>query len=332
MTLQIESIDYDKTKFVKCFVNRLFYREPHIHRSLEVMIVLNGGFDLVSHGQTYSFERGEMAIVNSLTAHEVKANTEEGSVLLCVQFSKSSLEILDIRNVSFDEIAIRKDSPDYYALAALMLSLGKCYFLKENYMYVNCLTLGSRLLYQLLTSVPNHSVGTPSEKDEVTDKRVGEICRYLDEHYTEKVSVKTLSDQMKLTPQYISKIFTQQMGISIRDYINKARFVHALRTIDSTDIPLIDVCYESGFSDYKYMEKCFKSILGCTPKEYRKRTGMIKERNDTKEFIFSDRQAAEYLERRFSELYKEDRLDDSLKRMYVEIFGESKRNLIDKSK
>ncbi len=184
------------------------------------------------------------------------------------------------------------------------------------------MTLGSRLFYFLLTDLRNHYVDAPKEKEATADKRVNQICTYLDEHFTEKISVQDLAEKMQLTPQYISKIFTQQMGISIRDYINRARFAYAIHLIDSSDEPLIDVCYESGFSDYKYMEKSFENILGCSPKEYRKRSGIIRQKKNTSEFIFSDKEAADFIGKVFNNARAMQPFDQKLQRMYSELFDE----------
>ena len=47
-----------------------------------------------------------------------------------------------------------------------------------------------------------------------------------------------------------------------------------IRLMPNKEKTLLEISYESGFSDPKYMNRMFIKHFGYTPKEYRKRLGM----------------------------------------------------------
>ena len=59
------------------------------------------------------------------------------------------------------------------------------------------------------------------------------------------------------------------IGISLQEYLNQIRFENALRLMDTTDLTLLDICLETGFSSTRYLNRVFQKNLGCSAKEYR---------------------------------------------------------------
>ena len=53
------------------------------------------------------------------------------------------------------------------------------------------------------------------------------------------------------------------------DYLNNVRFEKALMLITDSNMRMVDICMESGFSDVKYLNRMFEKRFGCTPKAYR---------------------------------------------------------------
>jgi AraC-like DNA-binding protein len=52
------------------------------------------------------------------------------------------------------------------------------------------------------------------------------------------------------------------------------RMEQCIRLMPNKEKTLLEISYESGFSDPKYMNRMFMKHFGCTPKEYRKRIGV----------------------------------------------------------
>lgn len=67
----------------------------------------------------------------------------------------------------------------------------------------------------------------------------------------------------------MSELFKKEMGISMNEYINNVRIIHACSEIRLTKAPIGQIAENCGFTDQNYFTKVFKKITGNTPTKYR---------------------------------------------------------------
>lgn len=84
--------------------------------------------------------------------------------------------------------------------------------------------------------------------------------------------------------------------MSFQDYVALTRFEHARRLLESTDMTIVEICGECGFSDRRYLNKVCLQQTGMSPKEYRKSQTKGRDRQTsssglTVEHIYSDEEA-----------------------------------------
>ncbi len=54
------------------------------------------------------------------------------------------------------------------------------------------------------------------------------------------------------------------------DFLQDVRIGHACKILTSTDKPIMDICYESGYNSWAHFSKQFKKVKKMTPTDYRK--------------------------------------------------------------
>lgn len=92
----------------------------------------------------------------------------------------------------------------------------------------------------------------------------------IDTHYDLPLTMQALASQCFLSPNYLSKIFHAQVGMSPRQYLTKKRLFMAQKLLCSTQLTIQEIAMETGFGDVNYFIKHFKTAYGTTPKQYRK--------------------------------------------------------------
>lgn len=97
-----------------------------------------------------------------------------------------------------------------------------------------------------------------------------EIIRYLNEHFCDDISLKTLSVIFAASVSQISHTFKKYNGRSVRDYINMLRTELAKELLRHTDKNITDIAMITGYSDSCYFCNVFKKVTGLTPGDYRK--------------------------------------------------------------
>ena len=72
-------------------------------------------------------------------------------------------------------------------------------------------------------------------------------------------------------PQYFSRLFTKNVGISFTRHLNRVRISHIYRDVVTTDLPVMQILETHGFTNYKLFSRMFRNIYGGTPREVRRR-------------------------------------------------------------
>lgn len=130
---------------------------------------------------------------------------------------------------------------------------------------------------QWLTSVINRFIGYVFEFSDVkhTDA-VYKITAYVKDNYMNKITLDDIAANVYLSKSYISKIFKEEMGMSLTSYINDVRIKKSkhLLLLDSS-LTLADVANLVGFPDQSYFTNTFKKVLGVSPGRYREKHGKI---------------------------------------------------------
>lgn len=110
------------------------------------------------------------------------------------------------------------------------------------------------------TAVP----GTPKESV---------LCslRYIRNHFTEQISLDQMARMVMLSPSYYSHLFKLATKKTFVEYINLLRIQKAMDLLRDTDGLIVDICYECGFQSVNHFNRMFKSLVGTSPREYRKR-------------------------------------------------------------
>ncbi len=94
--------------------------------------------------------------------------------------------------------------------------------------------------------------------------------KYIHHSYSNKISLKTIADELHLNSSYLSTLFKQEIGVTFTDYLNQVRINHSALLLTTTTLNLVEISSQSGFDDQSYFSKVFKKIKGFTPKDYRK--------------------------------------------------------------
>ena len=95
------------------------------------------------------------------------------------------------------------------------------------------------------------------------------VKQYIDEHFTENLTLATLSDMVCMTPSAFSRFFKTRTGRTLSDYIIDIRLGHAARMLVDTSMTGSEICYECGFNNQSNFNRIFKSKRGLTPRDFR---------------------------------------------------------------
>lgn len=103
------------------------------------------------------------------------------------------------------------------------------------------------------------------------------IIPYIKRYVSENLAAASLSKialELNLTPNYLSKLFREQMDITFTEYLILQKMDYACKLLQNINFKVYEVALMCGYDNPKNFVKTFRQYIGCTPQEYRK--GKIK--------------------------------------------------------
>ena len=91
------------------------------------------------------------------------------------------------------------------------------------------------------------------------------ICKNISEHYT----IDQLSGIFKVNATTLKNRFKQRYCCTVYDYAKKRKMFKAAELMNGTDMKIIDIAEEVGYSNASKFSSAFRSVMGTTPKRFR---------------------------------------------------------------
>jgi AraC-like DNA-binding protein len=100
-------------------------------------------------------------------------------------------------------------------------------------------------------------------------KRCSDITDYIDLHFHEQISMKTLMNTFYISREHLTRIFRKYMGVTFKKYLDKVRTYHAYKLLIGSDLAITHIAMDCGFSDVRSFISAFRKIYSITPGKYR---------------------------------------------------------------
>lgn len=108
-------------------------------------------------------------------------------------------------------------------------------------------------------------------RNEKNFKVVERAMEYIRQNYKNDITLEDVANAIFISPYYLSHLFRDELGITFIEYLTKIRIEEASRLLLTTNMSIIRIAEEVGYSDSSYFSKVFKKLQNVTPSQYRQR-------------------------------------------------------------
>ena len=102
-------------------------------------------------------------------------------------------------------------------------------------------------------------------------KLVRQARDYILSHIGEAITTEILSKELGMNRTYLCKLFAEETGLTINQYVTQVKMEEAKRLMDITKKSIAEISEYLGYSSQSYFQKVFKNRYGITPGEYRQK-------------------------------------------------------------
>jgi len=96
------------------------------------------------------------------------------------------------------------------------------------------------------------------------------VRRHMDNHPEEEFHLDTLAEIAKLNPSYLSRIFKQQVGISLKSYHVESKMRYARAILREGYVNVSELSDQLGYSEPSAFSRSFKAVHGFSPSQISK--------------------------------------------------------------
>jgi AraC-like DNA-binding protein/mannose-6-phosphate isomerase-like protein (cupin superfamily) len=253
------------------------------HPEYEIHLIRKGTGRFIVGDHVGTFEAGHVSLIGSGLPHDWVSDLEPGEVLqnrdAVIQFDGKwvSEAALMIPELSELEPLLKQSSRGVEFLGETALraavqieAMGSTHGLQRLHHLFE--------LFAVLCRAPEEQRRYLAEGwfkpelDSETAAMVDIALEYLFTHHMGSARMSEAAELVGMSEAAFSKQFKRSTGQNFSDLLRKLRLAHARRLLERTEMPISEVCYESGFSNLSNFNRHFLRDSGQTPREYRRQS------------------------------------------------------------
>jgi AraC-like DNA-binding protein/mannose-6-phosphate isomerase-like protein (cupin superfamily) len=101
-------------------------------------------------------------------------------------------------------------------------------------------------------------------------KKINEICTYLDRHSNSSVDFGHLAQKIHMDQASLCRFFKRASGRTMTTYLTEVRISNATSLLLDTDLSILEIAFRVGFGNYSNFCRQFRRIKGRSPRDLRK--------------------------------------------------------------
>ncbi len=238
--------------------------KPDSHKFYEIYFLSEGERRLVSNNDIYSLKAPIVALIPPFTPH-----LTEGGPYKRINIYASA-NIFDGINMSF----MPKEVPLFFSLDG-----------ETKALFEGILNIAAGLddkdrdtpeykkayLFSAISILKERAKPVKTSKIARTDDApIRRVVSYINENYTENISISYLCERFYYTKNTLARHFKRHMNSTVNNYILLLKINRAKNMLYETDKSIQEISDECGFSSSNYFSLIFARKTGLSPSEFRK--------------------------------------------------------------
>lgn len=139
---------------------------------------------------------------------------------------------------------------------------------EENFICKN--EMLNNLSYLITNEIIRCIFNIKSQHEICSNTEINKICSYMEQHFSEKITVESLSSLCNMSQSSFNRLFKKEMSISPIEYLIKLRLNKSKKYLRETNYSITDISLKCGFYSASHFSSYFLKQFGLSPSEYHK--------------------------------------------------------------
>ncbi len=196
---------------------------PHYHQAMEFVYVIEGKFPVHIDGKKRTMYAGEVAYVRSGQGHYYTSNGEAKVIVLMI-----TTDFLDNPLLNGQCLL-----PPFMKLSMLKRNVMSQFLYTMTEIWSPGNSILDQGIFNTFYGLLAEDFLAAENESEKTSFPIYDIVKYINEHYMEPITLKSLAFRYNYAETYFSACFNTLMNTPLREYINRIRIQHVNAYIES---------------------------------------------------------------------------------------------------
>ena len=233
---------------------------PHFHKELEMIFMFEGANNLSYNGTSYRLEAGNVFIAAPNSIHSYNNPPHQCSSLLLI-IDPHILVGPAARLASALPCTPIWSDPEKQSAVWPMI----------KYAFEHGQSLSKESFILLLSSIISIILESITLMGSTQSLRTEQkILDYCQNHYLEPITSEDVASALGISRSHVSHTFSNILNTSFPTYINGLRLNNAIHLLATTNLPIIDIASQAGFTSLRTFNRVFTDHFGFSPSKCRK--------------------------------------------------------------
>ncbi|MGO4543454.1 helix-turn-helix domain-containing protein [Paenibacillus sp. 2TAB23] len=254
----------------------------HWYQCCEILYIHKGTGSVIVDQKTYEMRQGLLFYFQPYQLHKVYASVSEETpyVRTVIHFEphyfEDSLLAFPRHRKHYEQLwkeRIRESGMDLHASANfiehVISTFAKSKGQEKGFDEEDMNMLMLQLVHVLMNNLEKIKEPALKEKNSRSFTYSEQMMQWIEEHYSEEIRLDDLAESLHLSKYHLSRLFQQETGSSLSDYILARRIKQACRLLYGTAYSVEHISTLVGYPNASYFIRLFKRVMGTTPLKYR---------------------------------------------------------------
>ena len=230
----------------------------HGHLYYEILLYEPFAGEITVNGEKFDTADSTAVLISPNDFHSITVHSDKHTVYYKIYIQRSYLE--ETLGHALESIVTQEPQQIH------LLSLLCC----EAYQNRFDLPYLDSYIKAILFTIQKNAQKIPSSGKSVALIRTA--IDILNSRFSEEITLRSVADELHVSPQYLSNIFSRYAKIGFAQYLTDRRLHYAAHLLQ-TGMSVSEVCFQAGYQNLSHFIRSFKKRYGTTPAKYPKQNG-----------------------------------------------------------
>lgn len=239
---------------------------PTIRENYVLHFITNGKGKITIDGETTNLQAGDLFVLPKNQSIFYQADENDPWTYTWVGFSGSRAETILSQTRLLEKYFLHSHLESEILKKMIDINQTEVQSLP---MITELILIGhlNQLLAALVQEFPNESL---KESSTLAKNYVHHAIKLIHSQYNSPIKVNEIADNLALSRSYLYKIFKQETGYAIKDYILQIKMKRSCQLLEDPTRNITEIAYSVGYQDPLTFSSAFKNYFHMSPTEYRK--------------------------------------------------------------